>query len=139
MAKIKQESAGEFCHFYPTLATVVTVRAKDKRNAMAVAWGSPISFAPPLYGVSISPKRYTHGLILEAGEFAVNFLPIEARRLVAAVGRTSGREVDKFARFAIEVEEPFKTDSPILKAAYAAYECKLLEHRRFGDHDWFVG
>jgi len=139
MAKIRREGAGDFCHFYPKLATVVTVCAGERRNAMAVAWGSPISFAPPIYGVSISPKRYTHGLILEAGEFAVNFLPIEARRLVAAVGRTSGREVNKFERFKIEVEEPLKTGSPILKAAYAAYECKLLEHRRWGDHDWFVG
>jgi flavin reductase (DIM6/NTAB) family NADH-FMN oxidoreductase RutF len=139
MAKIRQEGAGEFYHFYPRLATVVTVRAKDKQNAMAVAWGCPISFAPPIYGVSISPKRYTHGLILEAGEFAVNFLPIEARKLIAAVGRTSGREVNKFERFKIEVEEPLKLRSPILKAAYAAYECKLLEHRRWGDHDWFAG
>lgn len=54
MAKIRREGAGEFCHFYPQLATVVTVRAKDRRNAMAVAWGGPISFAPPLYGVSIT-------------------------------------------------------------------------------------
>jgi len=139
MAKLVREGGGEFCHFYPQLATVVTVQAGGRRNAMAVAWGSPISFAPPIYGVSISPKRYTHGLILEAGEFAVNFLPIEARKLVAAVGRTSGREFDKFERFKIEVEEPLKLRSPILKAAYAAYECRLLEHRTYGDHDWFVG
>jgi len=139
MAKIQGTDVGGFYHFYPQLATVVTVRAQERRNAMAVAWGSPVSFEPPLYGVSISPQRYTHRLVLEAGEFVVNFLPIAARKLIAAVGRTSGREVDKFACFAITVEEPFKTKSPILKAAYAAYECKLLEHRRFGDHDWFVG
>jgi len=139
MAKVRKEGAGEFYHFYPKLATVVTVRAGEKRNAMAVAWGSPISFEPPLYGVSISPKRYTHGLILEAEEFAVNFLPIEARELIAAVGRTSGREFDKFEKFGIEVEEPLKLRSPILKAAYAAYECKLVERRTWGDHDWFVG
>lgn len=139
MAKIRAEHAGGFYHFYPKLATVVTVQSAEKRNALAIAWGCPISREPPIYGVSISPKRYSHGLILEAGEFAVNFLPLEARKLIAAVGRTSGRELDKFERFKIEVEQPLRLSTPILKQAYAAYECKLLEHRAWGDHDWFVG
>lgn len=139
MAKIRTTDVGGFYHFYPKLATVVTVRAGGKRNGMAVAWSSPISFEPPIYGVSISSKRYTYGLILEAKEFVVNFLPIGARRLIAAFGRTSGREFDKFERFGIETEEPLKLHSPILKEAYAAYECKLLDHRTYGDHDWFVG
>jgi len=139
MAKIRTTDVGGFYHFYPKLATVVTVRAGEKRNGMAAAWTSPISFKPPIYGVSISSKRYTHGLILEAKEFVVNFLPIGARRLIASFGRTSGREFDKFERFGIEVEEPLKLGSPILKAAYASYECKLLDHRTYGDHDWFVG
>lgn len=139
MAKVRTTDVGGFYHFYPKLATVVTVRAGGKRNGMAAAWSSPISFEPPIYGVSISSKRYTYGLILEAKEFVVNFLPIGARRLIAAFGRTSGREFDKFERFGIETEEPLKLHSPILKAAYAAYECKLLDHRTYGDHDWFVG
>ena len=139
MAKIRTTDVGGFYHFYPKLATVVTVQAGEKRNGMAVAWGSPISFEPPIYGVSISSKRYTYGLILEAGEFVVNFLPIEARKLIAACGRTSGREFDKFSRFEIGVERPLKLNSPILETAYAAYECKLLDHRAYGDHDWFVG
>ena len=139
MAKVRTSDIGGFYHFYPKLATVVTVRAGRKRNGMAVAWGSPISFEPPIYGVSISSKRYTYGLILEAKEFVVNFLPIGARKLIAAFGRTSGREFDKFDKFGVEVEEPLKLNSPVLKAAYAAYECKLLDHRTYGDHDWFVG
>lgn len=139
MPMIRTEHAGGFYHFYPKLATVVTVRAGEKRNALAIAWGCPVSREPPIYGVSISPKRYSHGLILEAGEFAVNFLPLEARELIAAVGRTSGWELDKFERFEIEVEQPLKLSAPIIGQAYAAYECKLLEHRTWGDHDWFVG
>ncbi len=139
MAKIRSEHAGGFYHFYPKLATVVTVQAGEKRNALAVAWNCPLSRQPPIYGVSISPQRFSHGLILEAKEFVVNFLPIEARKLIAAVGRTSGREFDKFEQFGIEVEQPLKLASPILKEAYAAYECELLEHRTWGDHDWFVG
>ena len=28
---------------------------------------------------------------------------------------------------------------PILEAAYAAYECKLIDDRGYGDHRWLVG
>jgi len=36
-------------------------------------------------------------------------------------------------------EKPVKTASPILKDAYAAYECKLVDSRPYGDHLWVVG
>jgi len=28
---------------------------------------------------------------------------------------------------------------PILEAAYAAYECRLVDDRGYGDHRWLVG
>lgn len=133
------KGAGAFTHYYPKLATIVTVKAKGRENALAVAWHCPLSFEPPLYGVAISPKRFSYELILEAQEFAVNFLSIERARLIAAVGRTSGREFNKFERFQIATEKPLKIGAPILKDAYAAYECKLVEHHTYGDHEWFVG
>jgi transposase len=60
-------------------------------------------------------------------------------RYIAAVGRTSGREFEKFAKFQVATEKPLKIKSPILKDAYVAYECKLVEHHTYGDHEWFVG
>lgn len=139
MPKTRTEDVGEFFQHYPKLATVVTVAAKEKENAMAVAWHCSLSFEPPLYGVAISSKRFSYGLILEAKEFAVNFLPIESRFTIAAVGRTSGREFNKFKKFQIAQEEPLKISAPILKEAYVAYECKLVKHHTYGDHEWFVG
>jgi flavin reductase (DIM6/NTAB) family NADH-FMN oxidoreductase RutF len=32
-----------------------------------------------------------------------------------------------------------KTTAPILKDAYAAYECKLVDSKPYGDHIWIVG
>jgi len=139
MAKASMEGAGGFSHHYPRVATVVTVHARGKDNAMAVAWHSSISLNPPLYGISVSPRRFTYELILEAGEFGVCFLPTEKAELVASVGGSSGREADKFQRFGIARGEPLKTSVPILKDAYACYECKLVDHRTYGDHVWVIG
>jgi len=139
VAKVSTEGVGQFYHHYPRVATIVTVHTRGQDNAMAVAWHSSISFDPPLYGISISPKRFTYELILEAKEFGVNFMPMDKAELIASVGGISGREVDKFQRFGIAEEKPLKTSVPILKDAYAAYECKLVDHKVYGDHVWVVG
>jgi flavin reductase (DIM6/NTAB) family NADH-FMN oxidoreductase RutF len=106
---------------------------------MAVTWHTPISFAPPLYGIAISPKRFTYKLIVASNEFGVNFLPFEEAGLVASVGGSSGWEIDKFRQFNIAKDKPVKTQVPILKAAYAAYECRLVDDRGYGDHRLVVG
>jgi len=139
MPRLISEDVGRFSQHYPKLATIVTTQAKGKENAMAVAWHTSISFKPPLYGISISPKLFTYQLIVDSKEFGVNFLPFEAAKLIASVGGSGGQKIDKFQRFNIAKSKPVKTSVPILEAAYAAYECKLVDDRGYGDHRWLVG
>ena len=139
MAKVINEDTGAYYHHYPRVAAIVTAQAGGKENAMAVAWHAPISFSPPLYGIALSAKRFTYKLIAESKEFGVNFLPFDEAELVAAVGGSSGQEVDKFSRFNIEKDKPVKTKVPILKAAYAAYECRVVDEGLYGDHRLVVG
>jgi len=139
MPKISVENVGDFYQHYPKVAAILTASARERKNAMAVAWHSAISFKPPLYGVSIALKRFTYQLILESREFGINFVPFEAAELVASVGGSGGGEVDKFQKFGIVEERPLKTSVPILKDAYAAYECKLVDNKAYGDHAWVVG
>jgi flavin reductase (DIM6/NTAB) family NADH-FMN oxidoreductase RutF len=106
---------------------------------MAAAWHSSISFKPALYGVSVAPKRYTYKLIVESGEFGINFMPFEYADLIASVGGSGGSQIDKFRKFNLVEVNPIKTNVPILKQAYAAYECKLVDNKTYGDHSWMVG
>ena len=133
------ETIGEFYQHYPKVAAIVTACAGGKKNAMADAWHSALSFKPPLYGVAIAPKRFTCQLILESKEFGINFVPFEIAELVASLGGSGGQEADKFQKFRIPEEKPFKTGVPILKDAYAVYECRLVDNKTYGDHIWIVG
>ncbi len=139
MDKVITEDIGAFSQHYPKVAVIVTAQAGGRANAMAAAWHTSISFKPPLYGVAISPKRFTYQLIAESKEFGVNFLPFAKAELIASVGGSKGYEIDKFQMFNIARDKPVKTAVPILKAAYAAYECKLVDDRGYGDHRWLVG
>lgn len=139
MTRVDTDSIGKFHHHYPRVAAIVTAQAGGRDNAMAVAWHTAISLSPPLYGVSISPKRFTCQLIIESREFSINFMPFKTAELVAAVGGSKGAEIDKFQRFSIARDMPLKVGAPILKEAYAAYECTLVERKTYGDHEWLVG
>jgi flavin reductase (DIM6/NTAB) family NADH-FMN oxidoreductase RutF len=139
MPKIITEDIGKFSQHYPKVAVIVTASARGRDDAMTVAWHSSISFKPPLYGIAVASKRFTYQLITESREFGINFIPSERASLAAAIGGTLGQQMDKFERFNIEKEEPLKITAPILKDAYAAYECKLVNGKPYGDHIWIVG
>ncbi len=139
MTKTASEDLSGLYQHFPKVPVVVTANAKGRDNAMAVGFHTPISFKPPLYGVALQPKHYTYQLIVDSKEFGVNFLPFEEAELIASVGGSSGREIDKFQRFNIGKDKPVKTAVPILKAAYAAYECKLVDDKGYGDHRFLVG
>jgi len=139
MPKIVTEDVGKFSQHYPKVAVIVTASARGKADAMTVAWHSSISFKPPLYGIAVSPKRFTYQLITESREFGINFIPLGKASLAAAIGGTSGQQVDKFERFNLKRDKPLKTTAPILEDAYAAYECKLVDSKPYGDHMWVVG
>jgi len=139
MPKIVTEKVGKFSQHYPKIPVIVTASARGKDNAMTAAWHSSISIKPPLYGVSLAPTRFTYLLILQSKEFGINFIPWEKATIAGLVGGTSGQEADKFERFNIAKEKSLRTKVPILKDAYAAYECRLVDNRPYGDHVWVVG
>lgn len=139
MRKVETDNMGNLYHYYPAVAIIVTANVVGRMAAMAAAWNMPISHTPPIYCVAVSPKRYTYQAIVGSGEFAVNFLPFGQIELIERIGANSSREVDKFREFGIETEKAEKISAPIMKAAYATYECKMIDHRPYGDHELIAG
>jgi flavin reductase (DIM6/NTAB) family NADH-FMN oxidoreductase RutF len=139
MPKIATADIGKFSQHYPKVPVIVTASAQGRNDAMTAAWHSSISLKPPLYGIAIASKRFTYQLIIESREFGINFIPSAKASLAAAIGGTSGKKMDKFEKFNIQKKKPLKTTAPILKDAYAAYECKLVDSKPYGDHIWIVG
>ncbi|HVN75278.1 MAG TPA: flavin reductase family protein [Thermoanaerobaculaceae bacterium] len=130
------------CYFYyPRLVCVVGVRdeAKGTTNFAPVAWTTPLSSDPPLFGVCLSPKTYSHQLVLKTGEFTVNFLTEEQAALADDLGRLSGRETDKVRQLSLDLEPGETLSTPILAVAYVAAECALLERHHVGDQTLLVG
>jgi flavin reductase (DIM6/NTAB) family NADH-FMN oxidoreductase RutF len=113
--------------------------AKGTTNFAPVAWTTPLSSDPPLYGVCLSPRTYSHQLILKTGEFTVNFLPLAEAALAEKLGKLSGRETDKVKALSLALEQPEALATPTLAVAYVAAECLLVDRHHLGDQTLMVG
>jgi len=123
---------------HPKMCLILTCGSK-KTNAITLAWHTPISVKPPLYGVAVSPKRFSYSIIKEEGEFALNFVGFEYWEMVHYCGTHSGRRMEKITGAGIELEPCKNIGTKSISQAYAVLECTLYDDRKLGDHSFFVG
>jgi flavin reductase (DIM6/NTAB) family NADH-FMN oxidoreductase RutF len=139
LAKIVQTDVESYYFGYPVNAAILTCSSQGVVNAMTLAWHTTFSSVPLQYGVLISRTNFTNPLIAESSEFVINFMPAKHADLVAKVGGCSGNDVDKFSTFGIQTTPGSTVGAPVLSAAYASYECKVVDRKIYGDHELFVG
>ncbi|MEX0568754.1 MAG: flavin reductase family protein, partial [Candidatus Njordarchaeota archaeon] len=140
MGMIKISKIRKFHYLtYPAITPIITSGTLDKPDAMAASWVSPLSVDPPLFGVAVSPRRYTYELIKKYGEFGVCFLPFGMVDIILKVGSVSGRAVNKFEEFGIKIKRPEKIGAPLIEGSLSALECKVVKECDVGDHTFFIG
>lgn len=139
VARVTLDRVDPFLHYYPSVVAMVTTADGDRRNVMAAAWHAPLSFDPPLYGVAVSPRRFSQQLLERSGVFGIGFVPAEAAEVIRATGSASGEGDDKFQQYGIPWYPGSKIPVPLLAQAYASYECRVWSVFPTGDHLWYVG
>ena len=79
------------------------------RNIITVGAFHFYSFDPPSVMIGIKPKQYSHGLLAQAGEFAVN-IPLAAQlEQVELCGKLSGRMPTSLNRRALRLSPQSKS------------------------------
>lgn len=125
-------------YLYP-LRTYLIVSGSDKPNVMTADWVVPLSFDPPMLGVAIGHKRYTHKLIREFQEFVVSVPTLELLKDVWIAGTISGAKEDKIRKMSLTLINSKKVRVPSIKECQANIECRLVKEVETGDHTFFVG
>ena len=109
----------------PEPPVLVSCGGLDKPNLITIGWTGTICTQPSMVSISVRPERYSHQLLCEHGQFAIN-LPTE--KLVRAIdwcGVKSGRDVDKFAACGLHAAPgSVLTDCPVLEESPVNLECQ---------------
>jgi flavin reductase (DIM6/NTAB) family NADH-FMN oxidoreductase RutF len=122
---VRLEHASRLVNHGPTV--LVTSAHGGRRNVMAAAWSMPVEFTPPRIAVVIDKRTFTRELVVASGAFGLCLPGTTLVDLTYAVGQTSGRDVDKFARHGIVARPGPRLGLPVIEAGCAAWlECRLI-------------
>ena len=124
----------------PSVVVMATcVGREGPPNIITLGMYMPISFDPPQVCIGVSPRRYSHGLIEETGEFVINVPSIGIERETHFCGVNSGRDVDKFKETGLTPVPSKKVRPPRIEECFGHLECRVVGAHVCGDHTLFVG
>jgi flavin reductase (DIM6/NTAB) family NADH-FMN oxidoreductase RutF len=126
--------------FYSWPIVLVTcVDANGVPNIITLGASAPCSARPPTIGIAVAPARYSHSLIAQRGEFAVNIPRATDLEKVDLCGCVSGRDHDKFAETGYTAIPGAAISVPIIAECPVNLECRVVHTANLGSHDWFIG
>jgi flavin reductase (DIM6/NTAB) family NADH-FMN oxidoreductase RutF len=124
---------------FPCPVVLVSAKSGERESIITLAWAGMVSSEPMTVEVGIRPSRYTFGLIMSSGEFAVNVPDAGLIAAVDACGTASGRDVDKFESFGLTRAPARKIKAPLVGECPVALECRLKGAIDLGTHHIFLG
>ncbi|MCJ7737743.1 MAG: flavin reductase family protein [Anaerolineae bacterium] len=136
--------------FVPSIPVMISCVSKDGRpNIIPVMSWSFACRWPPIMTVGICEVDYTpryfrrasYQMILDTGEFVVNFLDQSLREVMLQTGGISANDdsIDKFAATGLTATPSLVVRSPLIGECPINLECVVTDHTSLGSHHLFCG
>ena len=123
---------------YPLPAVLVSCGVASP-NLITLAWVGTLCSDPPAVGIAVRPQRFSHRLIVEAGEFVVNLPHAGQVGAVDYCGHVSGRKVDKWSACGLTPVPGSAVQVPLVAECPVSLECRVSHRLELGTHDLFIG
>lgn len=124
---------------YPLPALMVSCGNDDLGyNIITVSWAGTICSNPPMCSISVRPERYSHDIIKETKEFAINLSNEQLAFATDWCGVRSGRDFDKFKEMGLTPMKAGKIDAPLIKESPVNLECVVKQIVELGSHNMFI-
>lgn len=122
----------------PGPVVLLTTARKGVPNIMTMSWLTMMEFEPPLVGCVVSGNNYSFDALKATRECVINIPTAELAQQVVAVGNSSGRKVDKFARTGLTAAPASLVQAPLIAECYANLECKVADTRLVNAYNFFI-
>ena len=138
MAKRTFPLARVYSLLEPGPVVMMTTSKKGRPNVMTMSWQTMLDFEPPILGCVVSERNHTFSILKATRECVISIPTVELADKVVGCGNTSGRTVDKFARFGLTPLPGSKVRAPLVAECYANLECKVIDARMAAKYNFFV-
>jgi len=122
----------------PGPVVLLTTASRGRANVMTMSWHMMIEFEPPQAACVVSGNNFSFAALRATRECVI---AIPARKLaqkVVQVGNTSGRDVDKFAKFGLSKLPAACVAPPLVAECFANLECKVPNGRLINKYNMFI-
>ena len=135
----KDLPVGEIRRFLePGPIVLVSSAWKGETNIMTMGWHMVMGFTPSLIGCYIWDQNHSFGLIRKSRECVINVPTVDLAQTVVDIGNSSGRQIDKFARFGLTAVPAAKVGAPLIGECFASFECRLVDASLINKYRQFV-
>ncbi len=122
----------------PVPPVLVTCGNMEHPNVLTIGWTGICATHPPMTYISVRPTRYSHQLIEESGEFAINLTTTAMCREVDFCGVRSGKDVDKIKKCGFHLVASDQIATPLLDESPVSLSCRVTQKIPLGSHDMFM-
>ena len=112
--------------------SITTATPDGRQNANIAMWLTQTAMGGKMLCVALDKTDYTLELVKESGILNVNLLAEEQTKLIAKLGRKSGRDSDKFQNLAYALDN---RGCAYLTEAVGFIQCKVTSYADGGDHE----
>lgn len=123
----------------PNPVTLVCTKKEDgKTNLATVSWWTYLSYNPSMIAFAMAKPSYTGEMVRKNKELVLTIPGKGLEDIVMSCGGTTGRNIDKVYKFAIDLENLENTSIQIPKHSKVAIVCSLKEFHEVGDHYLYI-
>ena len=123
---------------YPLPVVMVSCGTMEKSNIITVAWTGIINSDKPMCYISVRKERYSHDIIQNTKEFAINLTNQKLAYATDWCGVKTGAKVNKFQEMKLTKERGKFVKCPLIKESPVSIECKVVDIKPLGSHDMFI-
>ncbi|PTM42395.1 flavin reductase family protein [Bosea sp. 124] len=122
----------------PGPVVLLTTALKGCVNVMTLSWHMMVEFTPPLVACVVSSADHSFAALRATRECVIAIPALDLAPKVVAIGNCSGRDVDKFAEFALTPVPAGEVAAPLIAECFANLECRVVDTRLVNRYNLFV-
>ena len=119
----------------PNPVTLVCTQKPDgSTNLATVSWWTYLSFNPNMIGYAMAKTAYSGEMVRGSKKVILTIPGAAIADTVMHCGMSTGRDTDKIAEYAIEMQDVPGSEIQIPLHSRVAIQCSLKEFVEVGDH-----